>query len=557
MPWTIYRYILWDLVKLLVISAAVLVMVVSFAAAIKPLSDGLLTAGSLLKFVGYTSPTMLAFVLPFAGAFASTIVFLRLSSDNEVTAMSASGLSYASILTPVFVLGLALTLGLFYLSNFVIPGFYRAAAQTLEDDLMSVLVSNLNQDRPFDMDDYVLHADTATRRPLSPREIASYDTPVPPSQLIELTGVAVGQLDAAGRIHGDATARRANVVVFRGDRQSWINILLLDVMQYDAVRGQLFSSPRVSLGPIELPSPLRDQPEFLSWERLRELPEAPERYGDIRELKRALADEVAAEQLRLLVAAVLRRPGEAGGVVLLGQRDAERYILSAPIVEREGGELRLSAGEGRPVVVKALLSGRVSRRFEAAGAALRVERSRGAAEPSILIELHETRVYHAGAEQPSTEQEVLPMPRMRWPEPVLSIDVDDFNAFELYRFSQEPPYGESRAVSSAANRLWEQIIKLGHKVKGHLHQRAASAVACLLVLMLGAVLSMKLKGQMPLVVYFWSFALAIITVIIIYTGTNLAGNSDFPLAMGLAILWSGNVALAIVIGVTYCRLARN
>ena len=558
MPWTIYRYILWDLIRLLVIAATVLMTVVSFAAAIKPLSDGLLTATSLLKFVGYTSPTMLTFVLPFAGAFASTIVFLRLSSDNETTAMSASGLSYSSILMPVCVLGIVLTLGLLYLSNFVIPGFYRAAAQTLEDDLMSVLVSNLNQNRPFDLDKHVLYADTAAQRPLSAEEIASIDSPIAPTQLIELTGVAVGHIGPTGRIGGDVTAQRANVLVFRGDEESWVNIRLRNVMRYDNSRGELFFSPLLDLGPIALPTPLRDQPEFLSWRRLRELPGAPERYGDIREQKHILADAIIEEQLRLLLAGVLRRPGEAGGVVLLGQRDVERYVLSAPVIERRDESLVLSGINERPVVVRALRSNRLSRRFEAGEAVIRVERSEGATEPSVLVELHETRVFHPDRAEPSTEQEVLPLPRMRWPEPVMSVDlINDFNAFQLYEFSQDPPYQQSAAVAKQADRLWAQIIRLGHKVEGHLHQRAASAVTCLLVLLLGAVLSMKLKGQMPLVVYFWSFALAIIAVIIIYTGTNLAGSTDFPLAAGLSVLWSGNLALAIIVAITYYRLARN
>lgn len=170
MPWTIYRYILRELIKLMALSAVVMVTMISFAAAIKPMSEGLLGAGSMLKFVGYSSPTMLSFVLPFAGAFASTFIFIRMASDNEILACSASGMSYARILAPVAALGLCLTMGLFYLSNFVVPGFYRAAAETLESDLMTVLVNQLNQNRPFtEIDGYVLYADNATQMPAPKR----------------------------------------------------------------------------------------------------------------------------------------------------------------------------------------------------------------------------------------------------------------------------------------------------------------------------------------------------------------------------------------------------
>ena len=98
MPWTLYWYILRDLLKLLALATAVLVLVISAAVAIKPLSDGLLGPVALVKFILYTMPTTLQFALPFGAAFASTIVFNRMAADNEIVACSASGMSY---LTPV------------------------------------------------------------------------------------------------------------------------------------------------------------------------------------------------------------------------------------------------------------------------------------------------------------------------------------------------------------------------------------------------------------------------------------------------------------------------
>ncbi|MEM8496259.1 MAG: LptF/LptG family permease, partial [Planctomycetota bacterium] len=147
MPLTLYRYIAWELFKLLALSTTVLVLVISFAATIKPLSDGLLSPWAMVKFIGYTAPTMLTFALPFSGAFAATLLFIRLASDNEVQACAASGISYRSILFPVAAIGLALTMGLFFMANYVIPGFYRGAARTIEADVMTMLVGRLNEDQ--------------------------------------------------------------------------------------------------------------------------------------------------------------------------------------------------------------------------------------------------------------------------------------------------------------------------------------------------------------------------------------------------------------------------
>lgn len=554
MPWTIYRYILWDLLKLLVVSSTVLVTAISFAAAIKPLSEGLLSAPALIKFVGYTAPTMLAFVLPFAGAFASTIVFLRLAADNEITAMSASGISYASILTPVFALGLVLTMSLFYLSNFVIPSFYRAAAQTVEVDLMTVLVNRLNKHQPFEMENVVLYADSAAQRPPDPQELALMNRPIAPEQMIELKGVAVAQLDESNRLRSPATAERATVWLFRGEDGSWIDIILRNLNYYDA--GQFAHFSRQSLPNIPLPTPLRDQPEFLSWRQLRALRDAPERYGEIGELKAELADTLAEEQLRILLMSRLRNTGEPGAVTLRGSQGEQQFIVSAPQARRDGAALVLTATEAQPVVVEAAQPGQPPRRFEAASAVLRIERSAGAEEPSVVPVLQQAKVFLGEDRQASTEYAELTLPRAVWPTRVLDERVDTLNALDMLEFARSPAYDRAGSVVNAGRGLWSAILKLGYRIVAQLHQRAASAIACLLVLVLGALLSIRYRHQMSLVVYFWAFTLAIVTVVIIHTGTNLAGGMKWPLA-GLLLIWSGDVALAILAGLLYCQVARN
>ncbi|MEY2713763.1 MAG: hypothetical protein RIT24_106, partial [Planctomycetota bacterium] len=110
MPSILLRHIVADLVRILLLTASVLVAVIAFGAAIRPIMQNLLGAEDLLPFVTQASVPMLQFALPFSGAFAATIVYSRLAADNEVLAMSAAGLSYRRVLMPAFVLGAALFL---------------------------------------------------------------------------------------------------------------------------------------------------------------------------------------------------------------------------------------------------------------------------------------------------------------------------------------------------------------------------------------------------------------------------------------------------------------
>ncbi|MEL7087760.1 MAG: LptF/LptG family permease, partial [Planctomycetota bacterium] len=198
MPWTLYKYILRETGKLLLLTTLVLVVVMSFGAAVQPMSEGKLSAGLLVKFVLFTAPTVLGFALPFAGAFASTLVFIRLANDNEIVACSASGISYLRILAPVFGLGLVLTGGMLFLANSVVPSFYRLAERTVESDAITLLVTQLNQQRFVELKDQglVIYADTATQFP--PQQIEG--SVLPMTQLIQLEGVAVGEIvDTASR----------------------------------------------------------------------------------------------------------------------------------------------------------------------------------------------------------------------------------------------------------------------------------------------------------------------------------------------------------------------
>jgi lipopolysaccharide export LptBFGC system permease protein LptF len=118
-------------------------------------------------------------------------------------------------------------------------------------------------------------------------------------------------------------------------------------------------------------------------------------------------------------------------------------------------------------------------------------------------------------------------------------------------------YGKSRNVDNAGKDLDRNILKLGRKIISQLHERAASALTCLMLLVFGAVLAMHLKGHMPLVVFFWSFMLAIVSIIIINTGQNLASSTKVTVSAGLTVLWAGNAGMALAILIVYRRLARN
>lgn len=579
MPWTLYRYILYELLKILILTTAVLVTVMSFGAAIKPMQDGLLGPASLVKFVLFTMPTVLSFALPFAGAFSATLVFTRLVADNEILACSASGLSYRKILTPCLGLGLVLTLSMLVLSNTIIPGFWRAASRTVEGDVLGVLVGQLNQDQPYVFDDegLVLYAQSAALR--DPDDAQRFEGLIP-ERLIEMRGVAVGQYDKnTGEVFNDTTARQASALLVRdaGSGRAYVTIRMLDPVFYNAQTGELRSdharSSQIDSDPIYLPNPVEDEAVFFTLQELVELWGRPDRFDRVREAKTQLRAAILRQQMRRSIVEALSqgRPGE-GHVTLAGGIRGDHYMLSAPSIELDSHLVRLGTDATGKVIVDRYsnpeLTGDPELRFEAELGTIEVATSVFTGEPEAKLTLQNVRVMDPILPESVNQKETHAFPPMGWVGELLpGAGVEEMSARELGVLAKQAEYKDSGEVREATNWLAYTIMKLTLKISAQAHTRVATAFACLLLIVLGAVLAIRLKGRLPLVVFFWSFLLALLTLLMVYTGQNMAtdldpaylksGGVNWPQIIGLSVLWGGNLITLVVIGREYCRIART
>ncbi|WP_432797109.1 LptF/LptG family permease [Poriferisphaera sp. WC338] len=566
MPWTIYRYILKELLKLLVASVLVLMLVISFAAAIKPLSDGQLTPILFGKFVFLTAPTMLNFALPFAGAFASTLVFIRLVQDNEITACSASGMSYRTILLPVMGLGLVLTMGLFGLSNFVIPSFFKQAEKTIQQDLITGLVNNLNENRPFVYGNYAVYADSAEEMPLPP---FNPESDYQPTKHIELKGIAISEFTRDGVQKNTSTAKEADILIFDDPvtDDSFVQIDLENAVYNDPLTQRLmYTSGVLPMKPILMQNYFRDKPKFLSWPELHQLEQKPERFEDIARRKLDLGKAMAGAKLRGMMMAATEGmgPGQVVRLVDYQLDDAMAYTIQAPAFDEHRGDLVLMGDGMYPVVVtEENPDTGIYVRYETQTAVVKISRNDDdPAYPIVEMTLGDeedgVQIYSSAEDMQGVTRKLYDnLPRMIWPSPLLDQSVKDMPMTEMMSMVRDGGYLSVPSVAGAYAGVSKGLTKLAHRIKGHLHERAAAAIATSLLLLLGALLSMVFKHQMPLVVYFWSFLLAILSIIIMNSGQNMAGRTEVPLAISLSLLWSGNLVLLIVASVVYCRLARN
>lgn len=77
-------------------------------------------------------PLLLGYTLPLACLIGITLAFSRLSADNEIIAIRASGIYLLKLLTPLLAIGLVFSLFLFILNDRVIPYAYQEQRVTIK-----------------------------------------------------------------------------------------------------------------------------------------------------------------------------------------------------------------------------------------------------------------------------------------------------------------------------------------------------------------------------------------------------------------------------------------
>ncbi|MDD7984112.1 LptF/LptG family permease [Lentisphaera marina] len=133
------RHILKNLLYIFVASLLVLTFILVLGLMIKILSrlDTSVSQFFILKMFIMLLPKILAYAIPIASLVSVTLVFSRMSAENEITAMRASGISLWQIVNPAILLALASSACLFYLNMFAVPHLEANRKSMMKGELLS------------------------------------------------------------------------------------------------------------------------------------------------------------------------------------------------------------------------------------------------------------------------------------------------------------------------------------------------------------------------------------------------------------------------------------
>ena len=119
------KYITRQMVITLFLTVGVFTFVLLLARMLKQLSDLLVNRQVGFEVVGWfvllLMPYVLSFSLPMAILAATLLVFGRMSADNEITAMRASGIGLGRVAAPVILLAVTMSAACFYINASLTP----------------------------------------------------------------------------------------------------------------------------------------------------------------------------------------------------------------------------------------------------------------------------------------------------------------------------------------------------------------------------------------------------------------------------------------------------
>jgi lipopolysaccharide export LptBFGC system permease protein LptF len=599
-PLTLWRFLLAEVLRLLAITTAVVVVVASFAVAVRFIANGTLGPADALRLMALAAIPMLQYALPFAGGFAATLAYHRMSQDNELTALYAGGLSHKAALAPALALGLALAAALFLLADRVMPGLLRSMQQMVADDATRLLQSAVSRGQSIERDGKVIYADAIELLPVEPGSGAY--------RQFLLRGVVAVDLAPDRTVRKELAAPLARVWLFRQtggtldtDTRAW-NVqrdsVTSVVMRLRDPTGGLGNRAVAQAQQTEvrftLPTAFADDPKYLSWAELDDAKQSPQSLNIVDQPRRQLASALAFRETLDTLAQALKegRPAtltDAAGrtitihaAALATTRDERGWPLTPALTQTSDPTTPTTNPKHPPATIRVTVQGpsgppRVHYAQRAWLTRPPTPDTQGVTLGLTLEAVQTTLANSQGQATPPTQE----TPQQHdQPQSLGTHDTPEATLTQLELASLAPttdPTGPLTRLSTQAlidaarlratdqarpdqpllrwaDRVDQAVIDLRREILSKQHERLAASLACLVMVVLGAVMGMKLAAAPPLVVYVWSFLPAVAALVSIAGGQSVTHEHG---PAGLLLLYAGVLALALWTFREYRVVARH
>ena len=568
---TLFWYLLRDLLRIFIVTSGTLAGIMSFGALLKPLTQHGLGLGQVGQILSYFSPAMTTYSLPIAALFATTIVYGRLSADNELTACRASGISNLAMTWPAILLGLLVALVSLLFLSFIVPVFTLKVEKVIYSNIAQLIANKITRTHEISYGRTSIFAQAAEVRPnVGEKQVVDLYSPM----IFTYMTVDAPEGDDAPALRDPKTAPIA-----RDDRSNKMRVpskILMakratayisqvgETVRLEAVLEEGSDFPRGSggsqlavaqtqFGPVDMGTPIRENTKFMDIAELKRMLGNPE---SSRRLQATVQQFIRDEQREAYFATVTKSLQDPGLRSFRFAAETETLIVSGSDLE-----IRTRAGELviNPRTAQDIARVRVDR--ESNGAVVSSDKARqiritldpveaapdSTAPRRMVVNVRGYDVIVEADEDPAAHQTYVRTINILMPEDLQAVERNDVRHY---------------LTSKAASRRDQEELRYNYKkllasITAEMHSRASFAISCFILVMVGCALGMISKSGNFLSAFAVSVVPALLCIALIVTGQHVCENSPNSMGMGLSLIWSGNVIVLIMATVLLGKLQRQ
>jgi lipopolysaccharide export system permease protein len=143
------RYVVFDLLKVFLLILTGLTLMIFIGLIGKEAVEKGLGLGPLLRMTPYLLPQAMQFAVPGTMLLATTYVYGRLSSYNEIVAIKALGISPMAVIWPTLILATLISFAGVYINNLAVSWGTRGVQRVFVESIEDVVYGHLQMHRTY------------------------------------------------------------------------------------------------------------------------------------------------------------------------------------------------------------------------------------------------------------------------------------------------------------------------------------------------------------------------------------------------------------------------
>ena len=586
---TLFWYVFRDLLKIFVMTSGTLAGIMSFGGLLRPLTQQGLDPAQIGQMLLYFTPAMLAYSLPIAALFATSVVYGRLSADNELTACRAGGIGLGPVFGmsfPALLFGILVAILSLVFLCFLVPTYTLKVERVVYSNMAKLIATKIDRTHEIRFGGVNIFAQKAYLPPPDPKDpdrqqvvlegvsFVSYEKPdkpdVPATKPAKGTPAPkVSDKDKLVRVPKEFMMAKSATIDIREREDDQVSLVigLEGGIKYprEFSGGTQIGIELTQFGPLLIPSPIKEDTKFMEIGRLKTLYEKPE---ESRKIASFMADFLRRDQTRRYLTDLQSRlNGQVASqeysrfINFKSSDDKSSVFVSvsdpsvtglASVEQVDGDELRLIGPNSNAI--------QFSRRDGNQAEILQYARElRIRARPNneqramvVTIELY-GRSPGAASTRPvsGNYSDVI---EVKMPLEIEGLKHRKLNA---YTHSEDLPRPDR-------DRLRRELVVLDNNIVAEAMGRLSFSTSCLILVMVGATLGMMFRSGNFLTAFAVSFVPALVCITLIVAGQQMCHSVPFqfetkpnPLKYGIGLIWSGNVINLIIATTLLWRIQRR